>query len=75
MQQYQMAIDDLTTALKHNTKSNAQVLYKQGIAYFAFKKYKKCIFVMKQALHCKPQPFMTYEPDIFYHLGLAYCRL
>ncbi len=28
---------------------------------------------MKLALQCKPH--MTYEPDIFYHLGLAYCRL
>ena len=28
---------------------------------------------MKRALLCKP--FMTYEADIFYHLGLAYCRL
>ena len=51
------------------------MLYKQGIAYFAFKKYKKCIFVMKQALQCDPKPFMTYAADIYYHLGLAYCRL
>ena len=43
------------------------------MAYFAFKKYKKCIATMKQAL--KYKPFMTYEADIFYHLGLAYCRL
>ena len=28
---------------------------------------------MKIALHCNP--YMTYEPDIFYHLGMAYCRL
>lgn len=28
---------------------------------------------MKAAL--KYKPFMTYEADIFYHLGLAYCRL
>ena len=28
---------------------------------------------MKQALKFKP--FMTYEADIYYHLGLAYCRL
>ena len=44
-----------------------------GITYFAFKKYKKCIATMKAALQCKP--FMTYEADIYYHLGLAYCRL
>ena len=28
---------------------------------------------MKAALRYKP--FLTYEADIFYHLGLAYCRL
>lgn len=72
MQMYQNAIDDLNTALQHNS-SDPQVLYKQGIAYFAFKKYKKCIKTMKLALQSKP--FMTYEADIFYHLGLAYCRL
>jgi len=72
MQEYQKAIDDLNTALHHNS-SDPQVLYKQGIAYFAFKRYKKCIQTMKIALQSKP--FMTYEADIFYHLGLAYCRL
>ena len=49
------------------------MLYKQGLAYFAFGKYKKCIATMKSALRHKP--FLTYEADIFYHLGLAYCRL
>ena len=29
--------------------------------------------MMKQALQNKP--YLTYEADIFYHLGLAYCRL
>ena len=29
--------------------------------------------MMKEALRNKP--FLTYEADIFYHLGLAYCRL
>jgi tetratricopeptide (TPR) repeat protein len=29
--------------------------------------------MMKAALRNKP--FLTYEADIFYHLGLAYCRL
>lgn len=72
MNMYQAAIDDLNTALIENSR-DPQVLYKQGIAYFAFKKYKKCIATMKQALMAKP--FMTYEADIFYHLGLSYCRL
>ena len=49
------------------------MLYKLGLTYFAFKKYKKCIKTMKRAL--QNNPFMTYEADIYYHLGLAYCRL
>ena len=49
------------------------MLYKQGLSYFSFKRYKKCIAMMKQALQNKP--YLTYEADIFYHLGLAYCRL
>ena len=70
--EYQLAIEDLDRALTVNAK-DPQVLYKQGIAYFAFKKYKRCIKTMKRALQEKP--YMTYEADIFYHLGLAYCRL
>lgn len=49
------------------------MLYRQGLVYFSFKKYKKCIATMKAALQYKP--FLSYEADIFYHLGLAYCRL
>ena len=30
-----------------------------------------CVNVMKEAL--KHKPFPSYEPDIFYHIGLAYC--
>ena len=29
--------------------------------------------MMKASL--RHNPFMTYEADIYYHLGLAYCRL
>ena len=69
---FENSIDDLNLALE--IKSNCpQILYKLGLTYFAFKKYKKCIKTMKRAL--EHNPFMTYEADIYYHLGLAYCRL
>lgn len=48
-------------------------MYRQGLVYFSFKKYKKCIATMKAAL--KYKPYLTYKADIYYHLGLAYCRL
>ena len=72
MGQHQACIDDMSRALEINSR-DPQVLYKQGLAYYAFGKYKKCIATMKAALRNKP--YMTYESDIFYHLGLAYCRL
>lgn len=49
------------------------MLYKLGISYYAFKKYRKAVKVLKACL--KNEPFNTYKPDVFYHIGLAYCRL
>ena len=73
MEQYQNAIDDLDT---------------DEIAYFSFKKYKKCIKTMKHSLaqlkikntqgtnrDFTLKQLVTYESDVYYHLGLAYCRL
>ena len=72
MGNFEACINDLANALDINSR-DPQVLYKQGLAYFAFGKYKKAILTMKIALRYKP--YLTYEADIFYHLGLAYCRL
>jgi len=68
---YDNSIADLSKALEIKPR-DAQLLYKLGLTYFASEKYKKCIKTMKEALQCNP--FMTYEADIYYHLGLAYCR-
>jgi len=67
-----MSADDLNAALKVN-ECDPQVLYKLGLTYFADKKYKKCIKTLKSAL--KNNPFLTYEADIYYHIGLAYSRV
>jgi tetratricopeptide (TPR) repeat protein len=48
-------------------------LYKLGLTYYAHQKYKKCIKTLKAAL--KNQPLVSIEPDIYYHIGLAYCRV
>ena len=72
MEDYENSIADLKTGLEYNSK-DPQVLYKLGLTYFAYKKYKQCTKYMKQAL--KHRPFLTYEADIYYHLGLAYCRM
>ena len=72
MERFDEATADLAKA-SNASPADSQILYKQGLTYFAYKKYKKCIKTMKEAL--KYQPHMTYEADIYYHLGLAYCRL
>ena len=42
-----------------------------GLSLFADKQYKRCVDTLKTALQHKPFP--SYEPDIYYHIGLAYC--
>jgi tetratricopeptide (TPR) repeat protein len=65
------AIRDLQTALNID-ETDPQVLYRLGLSYYAFDKYKKCIKTLKAALMNKP--FQSYEADIYYHIGLAYCN-
>mmetsp|Transcript_31309 Transcript_31309/g.22682 ORF Transcript_31309/g.22682 Transcript_31309/m.22682 type:complete len:81 (+) Transcript_31309:923-1165(+) len=48
-----------------------------GLTLFEFKKYHKnynnCINAFKTAL--KKKPSLEWEPDMYYHIGLSYCRL
>ena len=52
---------------------DAQLSYELALSLFAEGKYKKCLKLIKHSL--KNKPYESYEPDIFYHLGLSYCRL
>jgi len=72
LRHYPDAIADLEMALNLK-EDDPQVLYKLGLTFFAYQRYKKCIKTLKLAL--KNKPFLTYEPDVFYHIGLAYCRV
>ena len=75
MEQYEDATKDLQHALAQNA-FDSHVLYKQGLTYYANSKYKKSIKVLKQSLRAAHEPgCLTYEPDIYYHIGLAYCRV
>ena len=49
MAKYQLCIDDLSLALEINP-FNQVALYKQGLAYYTFDKYKKAIATFKSAL-------------------------
>ena len=72
MAQYQDAIDDFNAALDINPEEdNPQVLYKMGLTYYAFGKYRRCVKTLKRALQAGP--YITYQADIYYHVGLAFC--
>ena len=53
MGRYDDCIKDLESALIKN-ENDTLVLYLMGLAYFAHKKYKKCIKTLKRALKAKP---------------------
>lgn len=55
--EYTQSIEDLNSALKVDP-SDAKVLYKLGLSFYAFEKYKKCIKTLKKAL--LNNPYFTY---------------
>lgn len=72
LENYKEAISDLDTALSISPK-DPQLLYKLGLAYYKLPNYKRCIKTLKRSL--KNSPFVSYEADIYYHIGIAYCNL
>ena len=48
-------------------------MYQLGRSYYADKQFKEYIKMMKHSLINGPE--MSYEADIYYHIGLAYCQL
>ena len=76
---FALAIKDLETAFEYLDGSSdddiltTQILYLLGKTYFADRQYRKTLKRLKLALHGRPYP--SYEPDIYYHIGLSYARL
>ena len=71
---HDMAISDLSQALEiEGEEENPQLFYKLGLVYYDYGKFRRCIKTLKKAV--KSNPFLTYEADIYYHVGLSYCRL
>jgi len=66
------AIEDLENA-QDMEPDNPQILYRLGMGYYAFERYKRAVKVFKHALQLNPH--QTYLPDIYYHVGLAYTNL
>lgn len=63
---------DLEAALEIKV-NDPKILYRLGRAFYADKQFKECIKQMKLAL--LNHPYVSYEPDIYYHIALAYCQL
>lgn len=68
---YDKSIEDLNLGLEIS-KQDPQLYYKLGLSLYAAEDYKKAVKSLKIALNNKP--FISYEADIYYHVGLAYCR-
>jgi len=66
------SIADLTQALEIH-EGDAMVLYKRGLSYYYSKKYKSAIQDFKESL--KNGSHESYEPDLHYHVGIAYANL
>ena len=74
MASYDQAIEDLNQALDvEGEQDNPQLYYKLGLVYYAYEKYRRCIKTMKKSI--KAKPYLTYESDVYYHVGLSFCRL
>jgi tetratricopeptide (TPR) repeat protein len=89
LQHYTESIGDLERALDLD-ENDPKVLYKLGLSYYAFGKYKRSIKKLKKALKSKSMmrtlggiemssarssQHLTYESDIYYHIGIAYSNL
>jgi tetratricopeptide (TPR) repeat protein len=70
--QFEDSINDLNEGLAINP-IDPQVLYKLGLSYYADEKFKMCVSTLKKAL--MNSPYISYEADIYYHIGLAYCNV
>lgn len=65
------SIEDLAKAVEHQP-NDPVILYQLGLSQYASEDYKECVKTLKTAL--KNEPSVSHEPDIYYHLGLAYCH-
>mmetsp|Transcript_12096 Transcript_12096/g.13616 ORF Transcript_12096/g.13616 Transcript_12096/m.13616 type:complete len:221 (+) Transcript_12096:178-840(+) len=80
LEQYTESILDLEGALAVD-EHDPKILYKLGLSYYAFEKYKRCIKTLKRSLKCinilnnSGVHNFTYESDIYYHIGIAYSNL
>lgn len=73
---YEESILDLQTALQHSP-NDSMLLYLLGLSFYADQNFKQCLKTFKQALMNVDDMDISvdYTPDIYYHIGLAYCMV
>lgn len=71
LNQYDRSIDDLQRGLGI-VEDDPQLFYRLGLSFYAAQNYKQAVRNLKYALENKP--FISYQADIYYHIGLAYCN-
>ena len=62
--------------------TDPELLYYQVLSYYAAGNFKQSLKILKTALLNLPKPLegeaqdrvVSYIPDIYYHIGLAYCN-
>ena len=69
---YENSISDLGQALELKP-NDPMILYKRGLSYYYSKKYKHAIRDFKESL--ENHPHESYEPDLHYHIGIAFANL
>ncbi len=72
LNQYQKGITDLSNALAVNER-NPMVYYRRGLAYYKNKEFLASIKDLEKSLMYEPSKHI--QPDIFYHIGIAYSNL
>jgi len=70
---YELAHKDFTTALTL-APEDPVVYYSLGLCLFSMKKYKKAIDMLKMSLKKEQESYSEMKANIFYHIGIAYCR-
>ncbi len=70
---YDLAHKDFTKALSLSPEDPV-VYYSMGLCLFAMKRYKKAIDMLKTSLKKEQETFSEMKANIFYHIGIAYCR-
>lgn len=71
MRLHSEAYADLDTALTI-CPDDPLLFYKRGIVLFASMSYDDCIEDLHRSIECNPDE--SYEPDIYYHIGIAWAR-